>query len=597
MSVAWCSSASFQQALGDRPDHFPVGLAPHAGHGRLHHAPEVPRRRSRPRMRSPRTRRRLDRRLVHLGGQVALEHGHLLAPRARRGRRGRRRGTGRSTRGAASPGRAAPAPPRRRAAAPRFSISAFFSAARARRIVPRRTFSPARIASLRSLSSRSARPAGASSGIRRVLPSQSDSRDGRRAAPSPARVEGPVQEPEERQREGRRRGDVPGPRAHHVEQAAVAPAARAGTCSCRRTRGSPPPRGRSRPRLQAKTRRTAPGRGVRRRPHARKHGRDHHPRVGDEEPPPAVVGKALAQVRRQQRLDRRRQRPEVGQLEGQRRSGARARSIAAMVAASVRCSGRSPRGRQPLVELVDDVEDDLVQREQDGEAARGRRDPAGRPGRASPPGRGRRTPPRSGRGRAGAAGRRAPRGRLLRTAARRPRIRPARAAAEPRRQLALRSAIGGMVEGCILHALGQQLLVEHAVRAGRAGIGTPSPWPRLRAFARLASRSASGGRRAPSRSTRASASSMARVRRVRLGRERDVGRRLGEVDARLGQPDELDRARGRHGHLQRARVGVAHVLAGGDDQAPRDVLRVLAAGRASPRGSRSRRPGRCRAGS
>jgi hypothetical protein len=46
----------------------------------------------------------------------------------------------------------------------------------------------------------------------------------------------------------------------------------------------------------------------------------------------------------------------------------------------------------------------------------------------------------------------------------------------------------------------------------------------------------------------------------------------------MARTDELDRAGGRHGHLERARVGVADVLGGEHDHPPGDVLGVLAAG-------------------
>ena len=64
--------------------------------------------------------------------------------------------------------------------------------------------------------------------------------------------------------------------------------------------------------------------------------------------------------------------------------------------------------------------------------------------------------------------------------------------------------------------------------------------------------------------------------RVRLGREGDVDHRLGEVDPRLGQADELDRLRGRDRRLQRGRVGHPDVLAGVHDQPPGDEPGVLA---------------------
>ena len=67
------------------------------------------------------------------------------------------------------------------------------------------------------------------------------------------------------------------------------------------------------------------------------------------------------------------------------------------------------------------------------------------------------------------------------------------------------------------------------------------------------------------------------VRRVRLRRAREVDRRLREVEPRLGQPDVLDRLRRRDRDEQRLRVGVADVLGGEHDHAPRDEARVLAA--------------------
>jgi hypothetical protein len=61
----------------------------------------------------------------------------------------------------------------------------------------------------------------------------------------------------------------------------------------------------------------------------------------------------------------------------------------------------------------------------------------------------------------------------------------------------------------------------------------------------------------PDRRTSASAASMAVIAAFDFGAERHVGARLREVDARLGQADELDRAGRRDRHLERARVGVA----------------------------------------
>ena len=68
--------------------------------------------------------------------------------------------------------------------------------------------------------------------------------------------------------------------------------------------------------------------------------------------------------------------------------------------------------------------------------------------------------------------------------------------------------------------------------------------------ARGASRGASRRRRRRSR----------RARPVRLGRRRDIDRRLGERVLRLGQPDPVQRLGGRDGDLERARIGVADVL-------------------------------------
>ena len=63
---------------------------------------------------------------------------------------------------------------------------------------------------------------------------------------------------------------------------------------------------------------------------------------------------------------------------------------------------------------------------------------------------------------------------------------------------------------------------------------------------------------------------------VRLGREREVGRRLGEVDAALGHADDLGGAEGGVRDQQRLRVRVADVLGGADHDAARDELGVLA---------------------
>ena len=56
----------------------------------------------------------------------------------------------------------------------------------------------------------------------------------------------------------------------------------------------------------------------------------------------------------------------------------------------------------------------------------------------------------------------------------------------------------------------------------------------------------------------------------RLGGRREIDRRLGQRVLRLGQADPVERLRGRHGHLEGARVGVADVLGGADDQPPGD---------------------------
>ena len=64
---------------------------------------------------------------------------------------------------------------------------------------------------------------------------------------------------------------------------------------------------------------------------------------------------------------------------------------------------------------------------------------------------------------------------------------------------------------------------------------------------------------------------------VRLRRQRQVDRRLGEREPALRQPDVLDRVGGGDGDRQRLRIGVPDVLGGEDDHAPRDEARVLAA--------------------
>ena len=67
------------------------------------------------------------------------------------------------------------------------------------------------------------------------------------------------------------------------------------------------------------------------------------------------------------------------------------------------------------------------------------------------------------------------------------------------------------------------------------------------------------------------------VRGVRLRRERQVHGGLGEVERALGQTHVLDRVGRAHRHLERARVGVADVLAREHDHAAGDEARVLAA--------------------
>ena len=62
---------------------------------------------------------------------------------------------------------------------------------------------------------------------------------------------------------------------------------------------------------------------------------------------------------------------------------------------------------------------------------------------------------------------------------------------------------------------------------------------------------------------------------VRLRRRRHVGRRLGQRVLRLRQADHLHRLHRGHRDLQRPRIGVADVLAGGDHDPSRDEGRVL----------------------
>ena len=64
---------------------------------------------------------------------------------------------------------------------------------------------------------------------------------------------------------------------------------------------------------------------------------------------------------------------------------------------------------------------------------------------------------------------------------------------------------------------------------------------------------------------------------VRLRRQRQVDRGLGERELALRQADVLDRVRGGDGDRQRLRVGVADVLGGEDDHPAGDEARVLAA--------------------
>ena len=63
---------------------------------------------------------------------------------------------------------------------------------------------------------------------------------------------------------------------------------------------------------------------------------------------------------------------------------------------------------------------------------------------------------------------------------------------------------------------------------------------------------------------------------VGLGRQRVVDGRLGEVDAALGQADDLDRAESCLGNKKGLGIGVADVLGGRDHDAARDELGVLA---------------------
>ena len=63
---------------------------------------------------------------------------------------------------------------------------------------------------------------------------------------------------------------------------------------------------------------------------------------------------------------------------------------------------------------------------------------------------------------------------------------------------------------------------------------------------------------------------------VRLGRQRQVERRLGERQHRLRHADKMRRLLRRHRDGKRMRVGQAHVLSREDDEAPRHEQRVLA---------------------
>ena len=65
--------------------------------------------------------------------------------------------------------------------------------------------------------------------------------------------------------------------------------------------------------------------------------------------------------------------------------------------------------------------------------------------------------------------------------------------------------------------------------------------------------------------------------RVGLRREREIDRRLGERERRLGQADVLDGVRGRDRDLQRLRVRIPDVLGRQDHHPPCDEARVLAA--------------------
>ena len=64
--------------------------------------------------------------------------------------------------------------------------------------------------------------------------------------------------------------------------------------------------------------------------------------------------------------------------------------------------------------------------------------------------------------------------------------------------------------------------------------------------------------------------------RVRLRRRRQVQRRVREVKPSLGHAHPVERCRGGLDEAQRPGVGHAHVLAGKDEHAAEDVVRVLA---------------------
>ena len=108
-------------------------------------------------------------------------------------------------------------------------------------------------------------------------------------------------------------------------------------------------------------------------------------------------------------------------------------------------------------------------------------------------------------------------------------------------------------------------------RAGRRG-GSGSrrraratPRPRSRVPRRCAGTSVVG----PSRTSRCAAP-RATVTRFDFGASDEVDGRLGEGELRLGEPDQLERARRGGRDEQRARVRHPDVLARQDDEAPRD---------------------------